>query len=107
MSVTHLSVDRSLSDLWDFSTTIDLLGYDFMQQALLAMVLLGLLGHLQQVGGGQVGALGARRGPAVGVGQLGGGGALGGVVSHPHSLAHPPASSPGVWPTLGTRNPHL
>ena len=42
MSVTHLSVDRSLSDLWDFSTTIDLLGYDFMQQALLAMVLLGL-----------------------------------------------------------------
>ena len=46
MSVTHLSVDRSLSDLWDFSTTIDLLGYDFMQQALLAMVLLGLLGGL-------------------------------------------------------------
>ncbi|WP_039865929.1 metal ABC transporter permease, partial [Gordonia terrae] len=46
MSITYTAADRSLSDLWDFSTTVDLLGYDFMQQALLAMVLLGLLGGL-------------------------------------------------------------
>lgn len=37
---------RQFSDLWDFSETVNLLGYDFMQQALLAMVLLGLLGGL-------------------------------------------------------------
>ncbi|MCR8896758.1 metal ABC transporter permease [Gordonia sp. GONU] len=46
MSVTSLAVERQFSDLWDFSETVNLLGYDFMQQALLAMMLLGLLGGL-------------------------------------------------------------
>ncbi|WP_232717122.1 metal ABC transporter permease [Gordonia metallireducens] len=46
MSVTPLAAERQFSDLWDFSTTIDLLGYDFVQQALLAMMLLGLIGGL-------------------------------------------------------------
>ncbi|MBD0861845.1 metal ABC transporter permease [Gordonia sp. zg691] len=41
-----LAAERDFSDLWDFSETVNLLGYDFMQQALLAMVLLGLLGGL-------------------------------------------------------------
>ncbi|MEO9326823.1 metal ABC transporter permease [Gordonia aurantiaca] len=41
-----LAAERSFSDLWDFSTTADLLGYDFVQHALLAMVLLGLVGGL-------------------------------------------------------------
>ena len=77
MSVTHLSVDRSLSDLWDFSTTIDLLGYDFMQQALLAMVLLGVVPFVREHGpdpghdgeGGQEQALEQER--AVDVGRRG------------------------------------
>ncbi|GAB99047.1 putative ABC transporter permease protein [Gordonia namibiensis NBRC 108229] len=46
MSVTSLAAERQFSDLWDFSTTIDLLGYDFVQHALLAMLLLGLIGGL-------------------------------------------------------------
>ncbi|WP_439031748.1 metal ABC transporter permease [Gordonia terrae] len=46
MITTVSAAERQFSDLWDFSTTVDLLGYDFMQQALLAMVLLGLLGGL-------------------------------------------------------------
>ncbi|WP_238421419.1 metal ABC transporter permease [Gordonia sp. 'Campus'] len=46
MNTTVSAAERQFSDLWDFSTTVDLLGYDFMQQALLAMVLLGLLGGL-------------------------------------------------------------
>ncbi|WP_168702890.1 metal ABC transporter permease [Gordonia paraffinivorans] len=45
-ATTTLAAERSFSDLWDFSTTADLLGYDFVQHALLAMVLLGLVGGL-------------------------------------------------------------
>jgi zinc/manganese transport system permease protein len=37
-------VNRSWSDFFDFQTTIDLLSYDFVQQALLAIALLGILG---------------------------------------------------------------
>ncbi|GAC82808.1 putative ABC transporter permease protein [Gordonia paraffinivorans NBRC 108238] len=45
-ATTTLAAERSFSDLWDFSTTADLLGYDFVQHALLAMALLGLVGGL-------------------------------------------------------------
>ncbi|MEE3853147.1 metal ABC transporter permease [Gordonia sp. LSe1-13] len=38
--------DIELSSFWDFSTTADLLSRDFVQQSLLAIVLLGLLGGL-------------------------------------------------------------
>ncbi|GGF22103.1 metal ABC transporter permease [Williamsia phyllosphaerae] len=38
--------DRSWSDFFDFATTNDLLQRDFVQQALIALILLGLLGGL-------------------------------------------------------------
>lgn len=38
--------DRSFSEIFDFASTADLLQRDFVQQALLALVLLGLLGGL-------------------------------------------------------------
>ncbi|MGV9858951.1 metal ABC transporter permease [Gordonia sp. NPDC003425] len=44
MTTTHLATDVSWSDFWDFSVTAQLLHYDFVLQALLALTLLGLLG---------------------------------------------------------------
>lgn len=41
---TVLAADVHWSDFWDFSVTADLLHYDFVLQAMLALALLGLLG---------------------------------------------------------------
>ncbi|MDL9936138.1 metal ABC transporter permease [Gordonia sp. ABSL1-1] len=40
----NLAVDRRVADFWDFELTARLLQYDFTQRALVAMVLLGILG---------------------------------------------------------------